>query len=547
MNKIYKTIVFLMGIFLFSGESNAQDYSNYAQISQRINAIAKSYPSLLKIKSLTKTFGGKDIWMLTIGTGNTAQKPAIAVLGGVEGSHLLGTELALGFAEKLLKDSSQDSIKTLLTKNTFYVFPNMSPDATEQYFAQTRYARSANARPTDDDRDGKINEDGFEDLNKDGKISWIRIEDPTGKYRINPEEPRSMILADQSKGETGKYLLFSEGIDNDKDGSFNEDGEGGVHFNKNMSYAYPNFVPGSGEHMVSENENRVLLDNLFEMFNIYSVITFGPYNNLSVPVTYNAPAVAKRVITGYFEPDAKANSLVSELYNKTSGIKDVPKSIPEGGDFAQWAYFHYGRFSFSTPGWWVPKAKADTARKEKDLKIEDAAANYLRWSQSQDVKNNFTEWKKIEHPDFPGQTVELGGLDPFVLTNPPYKLVEGLVKKHSDFILALSKMAPSIELVNIKKEKLGEGLTRLTATLINRGSLPTQTKVGERSYWVKKINVSLIPSGNQTILSGRKSQAIDAIEGQGNKSLSWLIRGAGTVKINAGSPTSGTTILEVSL
>ena len=283
------------------------------------------------------------------------------------------------------------------------------------------------------------------------------------------------------------------------------------------------------------------------MLNIYSVFTFGPYNNLSVPVTYNAPAVAKRVITGYFEPDAKANSLVSELYNKTTGMKDAPKSIPEGGDFAQWAYFHYGRFSFSTPGWWVPKAKADTARKEKDLKIEDAAANYLRWSQSQDVKNNFTEWKKIEHPDFPGQTVELGGLDPFVLTNPPYKLVEGLVKKHSDFILALSKMAPSIELVNIKKEKLGEGLTRLTATLINRGSLPTQTKVGERSYWVKKINVSLIPSGNQTILSGRKNQAIDAIEGKGNKSLSWLIRGAGTVNINAGSPTSGTTILDVSL
>lgn len=547
MNKIYKTILLIMGCFILYEQANAQDYSNYAQTSQRINAISKTYPALVKVKSLTKTFGGKDIWMLTIGTGNTEQKPAIAIVGGVEGSHLLGTELALGFAERLLQNSSQDSIKILLSTNTFYIFPNMSPDATEQYFAKIRYSRSANARPTDDDRDGNINEDGFEDLNNDGKINWIRIEDPTGKYRINPEEPRSMILANQSKGEIGKYLLYSEGIDNDKDGIFNEDGEGGVHFNKNLSYDYPNFVPGSGEHMVSEIENRVLLDNLFEMFNIFSVITFGPYNNLSIPVAYSAPAVSKRIITGYFEPDAKANAMVSELYNKKTGLKDAPKSNPEGGDFAQWAYFHYGRFSFSTPGWWVPKAKADTTKKEKGFIIEDPAANYLRWAQSQDIKNYFTEWKKIEHPDFPGKTVELGGLDPFLLTNPPYKLVEELVKKHTDFILALSKLSPAIDIINIKKEKLGDGLTRLTATLFNKGALPTQTKVGERSYWVKKIRVKLIPSENQLLISGRKSQTVDAIEGQGNETLTWLIKGSGSVSIQAGSPATGTKNIEITL
>jgi hypothetical protein len=547
MNKIYKTSVLLWVIFLFSGELYAQDYSNNSRVSERINSLAKSYPLLVKVKSLVKTLGGKDIWMLSIGSGNLEQKPAIAVVGGVEGSHLLGTELALGFAEKILKNSAQDSIRNILEKNTFYVFPNMSPDATEQYFDQIRYARSGNARATDDDRDGKLNEDGFDDLNKDGKINWIRVEDPTGKYRINPEEPRSMILADPTKGETGKYLLFSEGTDNDKDGNYNEDAEGGVHFNKNMSYDYPNFVPGSGEHMVSEIENRTLLDNLFEMFNIYSVITFGPYNNLSVPTAFNAQAVSKRIITGYFEADAKANTMVSELYNKTVGLKDAPKSIAEGGDFAQWAYFHYGRFSFSTPGWWVPKAKADTAKKVKELKIEDPAANYLRWADSQGLKNNFTEWKKIEHPDFPGQSVELGGIDPFVLKNPPFNLVEDLIKKHSDFILALSKYTPTLDIINIKKEKLGHDLTRVTVSLINKGILPTQTKVGERSYWVKKLSVKIIPEANQAVISGRKNQTIDAIQGQGNQSISWLIKGSGKLTINAGSPTSGTKTVEVSL
>jgi len=547
MNNIYKASVLLTGIFFLFGELYAQDYSNNSKVSERINSLIKTYPSLVKAKSLVKTIGAKDIWMLSIGSGKIEQKPAIAIVGGVEGSHLLGTELALGFAEKILKDSSLDSIRNILEKNTFYVFPNMSPDATEQYFSQIRYARSGNAKATDDDRDGKINEDGFDDLNKDGKISWIRIEDPTGKYRINPEEPRSMILADPAKGESGKYLLYSEGLDNDKDGSYNEDAEGGVHFNKNMSYDYPNFVTGSGEHMVSETENRTLLDNLFEMFNIHSVITFGPYNNLSVPAAFNQQAVSKRIITGYFEADAKANTLVSELYNKTLGLKDAPKNESEGGDFAQWAYFHYGRNSFSTPGWWVPKAKADTAKKVKELKIEDPTANYLRWADSQGLSNNFTEWKKIEHPDFPGQVVELGGVDPFVLKNPPFKLVSDLVKKHSDFIIALSKLTPSIDIVNIKKEKLGNDLNRVTLSIINRGNLASQTKVGERSYWVKKLSVKLIPDLNQTIISGRKNQTIDAIQGQGNQSISWLIKGSGKLTINAGSPMSGTKTVEIPL
>lgn len=536
-----------MGLFLFYGDAKAQDYSNYAQTSQRINTLAKSYPNLVKVNSLIKTLGDKDIWMLTIGTGQTEQKPAIAIVGGVEGSHLLGTELAIGFAEKLLSASNQDSIKTILSKNTFYVFPNMSPDASEQYFSTIRYARSGNTRPTDDDRDGKINEDPFDDLNKDGKINWIRVEDPTGKYRINPEDPRSMILADPNKGEIGSYLLFSEGIDNDKDGSFNEDGDGGVHFNKNLSYAYPNFVPGSGEHMVSENENRALLDYLFERFNIHSVITFGPYNNLSNPVTFNPQAISKRVISGYYEIDAKANAHVSEFYNKIIGLKDAPKSSSTGGDFANWAYFHYGRNSFSTPGWWVPKAKADTAKKQKEFKIEDQVANYLRWAEGENIESNFVSWKKIDHPDFPGKNVELGGIDPFVLLNPPFKLVDALVKKHYEFILVLSKKSPSIDIVNVKQEKLSDGITRISLSVMNNGFMATHTKVSERSYWVKKVGIKLKHSENQKIISGRKNQVLDAIEGQGYRTLSWLIKGSGKVSIDAGSPTSGSKTIELTL
>lgn len=548
MKKLYLfNLFFLLLLCHDVSAQSQQDYSNAATLAQRIKTISSKYPQFVKSKSLTQTVGGKEIWMLTLGTGNTTQKPAIAIVGGVDGKHLLGVEMAIGFAEKLLAASATDSIKNLLNRQTFYVFPNMSPDATEQYFAKVKAERSGNATKTDDDRDGKFDEDGAEDLDGNGKITWMRIQDPTGKYKVNTDDPRSLLLADASKGENGKYILLPEGIDNDKDGEFNEDGDGGVNFNRNASYNYKNFVPGAGEYAVSEKENRALFDFLFDAFNVYTVVTFGPTNNLSTPVTFNPTAISKRVITGWFEADAKANALVAEHYNKITKTKDAPKTGVESGDFSQWAYFHYGRLSLSTPGWWVPKTAPDTSRKEKKFVNDDPTANYLRWAASQGINNTFTEWKAIKHPDFPGQTVEVGGLDPFVLINPPYRLVDDIVSKHTNFILDLTAMAPQLDIVNVKTEKVADGLSRVTLSIINTGSLPTYTKIGDRSYFLKKIVVKVNTNANQAVVSGRKTQSLESIEGKEFKELTWLIKGSGNITIDAGSPTTGSKSVNVSL
>lgn len=547
MKKLYLFQLFFLFLLCQAFAQSQQDYSNNARLAQRVKALADKYPQWVKSKSLTQTVGGKDIWMLTIGGSNADQKPAIAVVGGVEGKHLLGVEMAIGFAEKLMASSNTDSIKTLLGKQTFYVFPNMSPDATEQYFAKVKSERSGNATKTDDDRDGKVNEDDVDDLDGNGKITWMRVLDPTGKYKLNPDDSRSLILADPNKGESGKYLLLPEGIDNDKDGDFNEDGDGGVHFNKNSSFNYKNFIAGAGEYAVSEKENRALFDFLFDAFNVYAVVTFGPVNNLSTPVTFNPMGISKRVITGWFEADVKANALVSERYNKITKTKDAPKTQAENGDFSQWAYFHYGRLSFSTPGWWVPKVTPDSAKKEKKFTNEDATAAYLRWAASQGITDTYTQWKAVNHPDFPGQTVEVGGIDPFVLNNPPYKLVDGIVSKHTDFVVGLAAMAPQVDLIGVKTEKVADGLTRVTLKVVNGGDLPTYTKIGDRSYFLKKIAIKVNTNANQTVVSGRKSQTLESIAGKDFKELTWLIKGNGKVTIEAGSPTTGSKSVEVTL
>lgn len=524
----------------------AQEYSNFAGQTSRLEALSKSYPDLARLSSLGKTNGGKEIWLLTIGTGKTETKPAIAVVGGTEGSHLLGTEMAIGFAENLLKGSTTDSIRNRLSKTTYYVFPNMSPDAMEQYFAKLKYERNGNATETDDDRDGKLNEDGFDDLDGNGKITMMRIESPIGEYKINPDDARTLVKADASKGEKGKYMLLTEGFDNDKDGNLNEDGEGGIALNRNFTYRHNTFGAGAGDFPASEKETRALLDFLYDAFNVYAVVSFGSNNNLSVPVSYNPVAARERILAGYLEPDAKVNGMVSELYNKVTGAKDAPRSSSPGGDILSWGYFHYARYSFSTPGWWVPKAKPDTAKKEKAFTSEDAAANYLRWAQQQGISNTFTEWKEVKHPDYPNTKVEVGGLDPFVLINPPYKMVGDIVKKHTDFLLKLANQQADLEIVNLKTEKLGNGLTRVSLDVINKGGLSTHSKLGERSYFLKKLKVA-VNTDKQQIVGGKKINLLNSLEASSTQSFSWLIKGTGKVSIEVGCPTAGVKNIDVTL
>lgn len=528
----------------------SQNYSNHAQLTQRLKTLESSNANLVKLQSLAKTVSGKDIWLLEIGSGDRAKHPAVAIVGGVEGAHILGPELAVGFAEKLLAGVQEDSIKTLLATTTFYVFANVSPDATEQYVAKVKYERSGNASATDDDRDGKTNEDPFEDLNNDGLISMVRVEDPTGKWITHPADPRIMIQANAEKGEKGKYLLVTEGFDNDKDGKLNEDGEGGVHFNKSLTFDPPYFTPGAGEHPVSEVENRAVLDFLFEHFNVFAVLTFGPSNNLSESWKFDRSKGAGRIPTGITEVDARYNKLASELYKKNVKQKDAPVAGVQKGDFVQWAYFHYGRQSYSTPGWWIPKFEIPkdsvSAKKYKANEDKNSDVDFIRWAEKEQM-DVFTNWQKIKHADFPGKVAEVGGFKPFVRTTPPFKMVNKIIEEHSKFVVALAQSKPEASLVNLKTEPLEGGVTRVTVVVQNNGSLPALADIGKNNNFIKLVKVHLMLAKDQTIVTGNTVTLLPNLEAGESKELTWLIKGKGTLVMEAGAPQLGVVKLDVNL
>ncbi len=534
--KWYCSMVLALGLF---SPAYAQDYNNADQMAQRLRSLANS-SAQVSLNSIAKTEGGKDIWMLTIGKGDADSKPAMAIVGGVEGKHLLGVELAVSFAEKVV--ANHDAV---LDNTTFYVFPNMSPDATEQYFANLKYERSGNAKATDDDRDGRLNEDPFEDLDGNGMITMMRVEDATGDWITHPADNRIMIKANKGKGQKGQYKYLTEGRDNDGDGSFNEDGEGGIHFNKSLTYQYQYFSPGAGEHPVSELENRALLDLLYTKTNIYGIFTFGPGNNLSSPWKYNRAGASKRVVTSVLRSDAGLNKLASDAYNKSVGAKDAPASGAQGGDFFQWAYFHFGRLSFGTPGWWAPMVKGDSTMKPN--KDKNREVNLLRWAAQEGLDGYFVDWKEVDHPDFPGQKVEVGGIAPFKMLNPPYAMADAVAEKHTDYIVDLANLQATVSLLNLKTEAVGKGMTRITVDLYNGGALPTHSQMGVRSKWLNRIKVNLNLGKGQEVIAGRPVQMVNSVGGDDAQTLTWLVKGKGSLEIAAGAPHVGNDSLTVTL
>jgi hypothetical protein len=528
----------LLWILLPSLAFSQADYPDLNQISKRLKTLDKD--ANVSLSTLTKTLGGNDIQVLKIGTGDLDNKPALAVLGGVEGYHVLSVELALQFAERLVSER-----KEVLEHTTFYVFPNMSPEAYAQYHDKLKYERRGNAAEVDHDRDGRLNEDPYEDLNKDGMITQIRIESPLGKYTTHPDDERVMIKVDTSSATAKRYMVYSEGIDNDKDGKFNEDLVEGIAFNKSFTFDFPAFEPLAGDYAVSQKESRALLDYLFEQWNIYAFVTFGPANNLSSPLKYDTNKAKKRIVASPLENDVAINKIVSELYNQTISQKAfMQDNMGTSGDFFQWAYFHFGRLSFSTPGWWVPEAEKDSTStsKLKDTK----ESNFLKWAKQENIEDVFVNWEKIQHPDFKNQTVEVGGVKPFVMDNPPFSKVDSIAMEHTDFILKLVEHQPKLEFHNLKVENLSGGLKRISVDLLNNANLPTHSELGQRSRWLRKIRIDL-SANKENIIAGDKIELVTKMDALETKSLSWIVKGNGKLTLKAGAPHAGFAELNINL
>jgi len=570
MNVLQKVLL-LMAI---AGSLFAQvsTYPDYEGLRQKLEKIAKDHPNLAQLDNLGTTAGGRQVLVLKMGTGELENKPAVLLVAGVNATDLAGTEIIMRFIESSIQAyGTNDSITDMLDRTTFYIFPRVSPDATENLFLKPAYQRTLTYSSMDLDKDGQKDEDGFDDLNGDGYITSMRVSEAAGTWIEDRDFLPLVKQGAPEKNEIGVYTLYREGFDNDGDGLLNEDEPGGTDFNNNFTYHYNLFEKGAGTHQISEIETRAVADFAFSHNNIALVFAFSDNDNLVRPWESSQKTNGgdiedrqKKPFTEVVSEDALYFKSVSESFKSITGYNQTGQPATAQGVFSEWAYYHFGRWSFSTPAWVPPAVSSamqdsvqviNPGEKKENLKsaekkeytYEQRLWAYLQAGGRQD---DFIPWKEIRHPDFPGKKVEVGGFKPLVYNNPPADSLDGIFQTYQPFLIKLAEWLPRISIEELKTERLNENVYRLTFNVLNKGYLSSNPQAAAANQWAPKVRVSVSLNEDQKLAAGKSLNFINCLPGSGgNKRFSWVIisKPGQTVRIEAGSPMTGTIRKSVTL
>lgn len=535
----------------------AADYHDNSQLDARLEALARANPDLIRVQKLGSGGAPSQVAILEIGPRQksravrldngaelTVRVPAMLALGGIEGNDLAGSFTLLYWAEQLARQSStNDGLKKILDSTTIYVLPRVNREAASAYFARPRLETTANRLPVDDDHDGMTDEDGPEDLDGDGLITWMRVEDPEGEYIPDPQDARLLLKADRSRGEIGKWKLLPEGTDTDKDEAWNEDGPGGVNLNRNFPYQFKFFATTSGAHPMSEDVTRALADFIVAHPEIGLVFTFGAADNLSQTPKGEAP---KRPPTAIHEDDVPFYRELGKAWRDALGLGKELNAASEPGTFSDWMYYHRGILSLAGRAW-TPELQVELAKpkgkppekpasggeekpsetnqvsqptagkpgkpEDKDDKRNVEERAFIKWLDT-NAPGSFVPWKEYQHPDFSGKRVEIGGFAPLARSNPPKEILEELAAKHCAFLDQLPGKLPRVELGETKVKDLGKGVFDVTLKVHNKGYLPTILSHGAITREINPTHV-ILGVDKKDLLSGEPRAQLRTIPGSG--------------------------------
>ena len=561
-----------------AAEAQAASYLDFAGLTRELRSVTGGSP-MATLRSLGTSHQGREIWMVEIADRSgppVDQRPGIVVVGNLSGDHVVGSHLALGAIRHLLGEGAAEAD---LKSHVVYVVPRLNPDGAERMFGSVRDGNPRNALPYDDDNDGRVDEDGPEDLNGDGMITLMRVPDPAGAFMIHPDDPRLMKRADASKGETGTHTLYREGRDNDGDGFINEDGPGGVDLDRHFQHAYPYWERDAGPYMVSEPEARALMDFMVAHRNVAAILTFGHSDNLVTPPNArgelaaaatldlhafadasnagvfdvgvvraqqgfgfgggggfgpgggggvqlrgaqpgrdNDPSSGRRPVTTVSGADREYFSKVSDAYREITGVKTLGLTREAMGAFFQWGYFQFGVPSFSTPGWGLPEAPAAPEGDERPTRGAATAAS--TGTDGRLLSAFEAAGLDVFVPWTPFQhpelgDVEIGGFRPYALVNPPIEQVAALAESHGRFVARLTSMLPRIRFVDTQVTAHGGGVFTVKATVVNEGYLPSALQHGVVSRSVQPVMVQIQVPPEDVLTGAAKTTMIPRLEGSG--------------------------------
>ena len=525
MKKSLKNVAILIAALLLSVNGYSQSdeikvplrfdhYYTYDQVVQALKVLHKTYPDLTKLEVVGKSEENREIYAITINnpkTGDELSKPGVYVDGNIHGNELQASEVCLYFLNTLLtKYGNNEKITKLVDKNAYYVIPVVNVDGRYHFYADANTSSSNRGlrRPKDDDRDGLFDEDFPDDLDGDGNICRMRIKDPFGNYKTDPEDPRLMIRV--KPGEKGEWtMLGQEGIDNDGDGRVNEDSEGYVDGNRNWGFNWaPQYVQGgAGDYPLSGVGLKGIADFIMQKPNI--IIGYAFHNSggmfLRGPGTKSLGKLHPKDIE-VMDWLGKNNEKIVPGYRYLVSWKDLYSTYGDFGDFLDnvvGAYTYIGELFMSS---------SETYR-EPEQKVEEEDDDSFRGSSNErnreKLKYNdhvamgelYKEWKEYDHPVY--GKIEIGGWVKMSSRLSHPFMLQDLVHRNASAVIFSAEQTPEVEMEVFEKKKIDQNLFRVRIRLVNDKAMPSMSYHSAQKKAYPKDILKLSGEGIKVVSGGQ--------------------------------------------
>lgn len=479
-------------------------YHDYAASLAFMDHYANTYPDIVEKFSIGKSFLGTTVWGVIItnrATGSHVDKSAYWADGNRHSGEVTGAEAVLLTIKYLCENYGKDPVVTDIVDNKVaYLVPKMNPDGSDLYLNSAESLRST-VRPYDSDGDGLVDEDPNEDLDGDGYCRQMRWQDPEGDWVIDESQPNGMRRrTDDDSGPF--YNLGPEGIDNDGDGRYNEDGTGGLDLHRNFPFNWrPNpeddatgrgrTQRGAGEYPLSEPEVRNIVVYLLQHPNINTVETY----DTTVPMLLRPPSMGDDRLMApedewwYLEYDRVGSQITG--YERTGNVfRDYGGGNPLFGHSPDFGYFAYGSIWYGDELWNGGRVDLDgdgtSTQEERNSWVDGLPAPF-----------NIQPWTKVQHPEL-GE-VEVGGSNPkFNRQNPPPSMLEAELMPNVLWAVKKMEWMPLARVSGTHVEKV-EGLEdvyKVTGFFCNTGRLPTALEQAKLIHIVREDYAEItLPEG----------------------------------------------------
>ncbi|HEV8123193.1 MAG TPA: M14 family metallopeptidase [Gemmatimonadales bacterium] len=523
------------------------DHAGIAELGRRLQT---AYPDRCRFSSIGKSYEGREIWLLTVTNfkhGDPDQKPAMYIDGNIHSNEIQGTEIALYTAWYLCEMADRvPYVDSLLNDRVFYIVPTINPDGREDFLHEpnTPHSPRSGVAPRDNDGDGLVDEDGFDDLNGDGFITMMRRRNPNGRWIVSPEDPRLMIQAAPDK--PGEYeLLGYEGYDNDGDGEVNEDGIGYYDPNRNWPWRWqPQYIQGGADYYpTSLPETRAVMAFIEAHPNIAGAQSYhnnggmilrGPgvpqdnYRPQDIRAFDQIGRVGEQILPGY-----KYMVVWKDLYTVWGGELD-------------WLYGARGIITFSNEVWtafeYFDKDPADERYDDPDYKFDRLLL----------LGEAVVPWTPVQHPQY--GAIEVGGVKKQYTRAVPGFLLPREAHRNMAFTIYQAGQMPLVRVDSIVVRRRDGGLSEVTAIVANKRLAPTHTQQDIENQITRPDYVSL--SGGEVVAGflvddPRQNLAreqrlhpgrldVSNIPGMGTVTVRWLVRGDGPFTVTVSSAKGGT-------